>query len=301
VAEQTRRAAQANVDRRQTFAKAVHVLVDNKLRPGVEGSRADAELAAAQVQLLRAAETEKDAQAALAQALGIAGEAVQVRSGVMPQSLPGAASATVPSLSNSPVARFSMGQIEQARSREHVLSRSYFPQFNLQSAIAGRGSGLNPNGTFSGADNGLAPDRYNWAVGLTATFPAFDFFALRNRKQIEAANERAAQAEYEQTLQGLTTQVQRAREALTTAQSIAQQTAIELNAARLAESQAEARYRAGLTTVVEVAESQQLLVQADTEDAVARLSVWRALLQEAFAQGDLQPFLEAAEKAGGKP
>src|SRR5262249_16774469 len=46
-AEQTVRAAQANVERMQTFAKAVQVLVDNQLRAGADASRADAELATA--------------------------------------------------------------------------------------------------------------------------------------------------------------------------------------------------------------------------------------------------------------
>lgn len=300
VVQQARRAAQANVDRRQTFAKSVHTLVDNQLRPGVDASRADAELAAAQVQLLRTQQAEQDAGAVLALALGIAGEPVDVRPGSMPLDLPEMASAA-PSPASNPFAQFSLSGVEQARARVHVVDRSYFPEFHLQSAIAGRGSGVNPNGAFSGGDNGLAPDRYNWAVGLTASFPAFDWFALRNRKQIEAANQRAAQAEYDQTLQGLTAQEQRARTALATAQLIAQKTAIELGSARLAETQAEARYRAGLATLVEVADAQQLLVQAETDDSVARLSGWRALLQQTFAQGDLRPFLDAARKAGGTP
>jgi outer membrane protein len=300
VAQQALRAAEANVNRRETFAKAVHVLVDNQIRPGVDASRADAELAAAQVQLLRSREAEQDTDVALAQSLGIAGRAVDVRPGSLAAELPDIPS-TVPPLAKNPAAQFTLSVVEQAREREHAIDRSYFPTFTLQSAIAGRGSGVNPNGTFSGGDNGLAPDRYNWAIGLTASFPAFDFFSLRERKQIELANERAAQAEYDQTLQQLTAQVQRAQQAVETAQLIAQKTAIELNSARLADTQAEARYRAGLTTLVEVAEAQQLLVQADTDDSVAKLSVWRALLAKTFAQGDLQPFLDTARKVEGNP
>jgi outer membrane protein len=300
VAQQALRAAEANVNRRETFAKAVHVLVDNQIRPGVDASRADAELAAAQVQLLRSQEAEEDARVALAQSLGIAGRAVDVRPGSMAAELPDIPS-TVPPLASNPAAQFTLSVVEQVREREHAIDRSYFPTFTLQSAIAGRGSGVNPNGTFLGGDNGLAPDRYNWAIGLTASFPAFDFFSLRERKQIEIANERAAQAEYDQTLQQLTAQVQRAQQAVETAQLIAQKTAIELNSARLADTQAEARYRAGLATLVEVAEAQQLLVQADSDDSVAKLSVWRALLAKTFAQGDLQPFLDTAGKVEGNP
>jgi outer membrane protein TolC len=300
VAQRALRAAEANVNRRETFAKAVHVLVDNQIRPGVDASRADAELAAAQVQLLRSQEAEEDARIALTQSLGITGRTVDVRPGSIAAELPNVPNAAPPLASN-PAAQFTFSVLAQVREREHAIDRSYFPTFTLQSAIAGRGSGVNPNGTFSSGSNGLAPERYNWAIGLTATFPAFDFFSLRERKQIELANERAAQAEYDQTLQQLSAQVQRAQQAVETTQLIAQKTAIELNSARLADTQAEARYHAGLTTLVEVADAQQLLVQADIDDSVAKLAVWRALLAKTFAQGDLQPFLDTARKVEGNP
>src|SRR5215469_966751 len=57
-AEQTMRAAHADVERRETFAKSVHVLVDNQLRAGADASRADAELARARVNLARAEQQE---------------------------------------------------------------------------------------------------------------------------------------------------------------------------------------------------------------------------------------------------
>jgi outer membrane protein len=44
--------------------------------------------------------------------------------------------------------------------------------------------------------------------------------------------------------------------------------------------------------VTEVAEAQRLLAQAEADDAVARLGVWRALLAASQAAGDLMPFLE---------
>lgn len=83
---------------------------------------------------------------------------------------------------------------------------------------------------------------------------------------------------------------------------ISQNTPVELEAARAGETQASARYKAALAPIVEVAEAQRLLLQAEIEDNLARLSVWRALLGEALAQGDLQPFLDRARKSatGGR-
>jgi outer membrane protein TolC len=64
-----------------------------------------------------------------------------------------------------------------------------------------------------------------------------------------------------------------------------------LQAARDSDTQARARYDAGLTSVLEVAEAQRLLAEAESENAVANLAVWRALLAEAVLRGNLQPFL----------
>jgi hypothetical protein len=42
-----------------------------------------------------------------------------------------------------------------------------------------------------------------------------------------------------------------------------------------------------------VADAQRLLVQAEIDDAVARLTVWRGLLEMGNAQGDLATFFAA--------
>jgi outer membrane protein TolC len=190
----------------------------------------------------------------------------------------------------------------ETKAREKVLSKSYYPRFNLQGSFSGRGSGANTDGTFGTGTDGLDLMRHNWAVGLTATFSVLDFPSLHFKKQIEQSNERAQRADYDKTIQTLTAQAERAKAAYDSAVLISQNTPVELEAARLGEQQATARYQAALAPIVEVAEAQRLLLQAETEDNLARLTVWRSMLGEALAQGDLQPFLELARKraAGGQ-
>jgi outer membrane protein TolC len=67
---------------------------------------------------------------------------------------------------------------------------------------------------------------------------------------------------------------------------------VELDAARATENQERTRYQTGLATLVEVADAQSLLVQAETDDALARLAVWQNLAAVAASHGDLQPFLQ---------
>jgi outer membrane protein len=80
------------------------------------------------------------------------------------------------------------------------------------------------------------------------------------------------------------------------ARNIAANTPAEVAAARAATDQATARYQSGLGNIDEVAEAQRLLTQAEIDDALARLGVWRALLGVATAAGDIQPFLAEASQ-----
>ena len=292
-AEQRTRAAQADVERRQVFDKSVQVLVVNQLRPGADGSRADAELAGAKIQLIQAEETERVSRAALAQALGIAGAEVRIEAGPLLGPAP-ENPAPEAKVSSHPLAAVGKSRVEEEAARVRVLERSYYPHLNLQSAISGRGSGANVSGTIVPGANGLGLERYNWAVGMTVTFPLFDFASLRARKQIEAANGRREAARYDQAVQDLTGQLEKARAAWEGARRIAENTSVQLAAARATESQSRARYQAGLATIVEVADGQRLLIQAETDDSLARLSIWRGLFVMSAAEGDLEAFLRLA-------
>ena len=80
-AEQTVEAAQADVERAETLARAVRALVENQLRPGVDASRADAELAAARNQLIQAEQNVELARANLAETIGQAGANITIDPG----------------------------------------------------------------------------------------------------------------------------------------------------------------------------------------------------------------------------
>jgi outer membrane protein TolC len=82
------------------------------------------------------------------------------------------------------------------------------------------------------------------------------------------------------------------------ARAVAQNTPVQLTAAQQSESQARARYDAGLAGIVEVADAQNLLAGAEYQDAAARVDVWRALLAKAVAQGNLAPFIELLRTSG---
>ena len=288
--EQAARAAQANVGRFETFSKVVHVLVDNELRAGADASLADAELAAARIQLIQAQQTVDINRANLARALGLAGDPVTADAGPLLDSLPNAG-VSPPNFDSHPLALQQSAAIDIIRARERILDRSYFPRFNFQSAFFGRGTGLPFNGQ-TDTTNGLLPETPNWAAGISVTFQLFDLFSIRAKRRAEASNELAEKARYEQTVQNLKAQDARARALMDSALRIAANTPVQLKAAQESALRARARYDAQLATVTDVAEAQRLLAQAEIDDAVARLGVWRALLAAAAVQGDIKPFIQ---------
>jgi outer membrane protein TolC len=289
--EQVAQAAQANVNRWEVFAKSVHVLVDNQLRPGADASRADAELAVARTQFIQAQTGVRVNRAAFADILGITGTNIEVDPGQLLTLQPEVNLPTLP-LASHPAATAQHAQVEQVKAQERALDRSFVPRFFTQAALSGRGSGANPDGTDASGLNGLGLERMNYAAGITITFPLFDYFSNRAQKKIAAASQRAEEARYDQMLQDLSDQVEQALATLEGAKRVAENTPIELQAARASETQARARYQAGLATIVEFSESEGLLVQAEIDDALARLNVWRGLEGVAAAQGNLEPFVQ---------
>lgn len=282
-------AARANVQRLEVFANNVRALVENQLRAGVERSRADAEVAAARNRLIEAQRDVELARVSLAEAVGAPGAPVTVaRDAALTVPLP---PANVPfDAAVHPRAVAADADIDAVSARDRVLDASYLPRVELQSAFAGRGVSRQIDGTSNG--NALGWQAPNWAIGLSVTFPSLEIFRTQARRRVEANRLQEAMAHYDHTVQALQTQDARARAVTASAFQFAANTPQQLQAARDTDAQARARYDAGLTSIVEVAEAQRLLAQAEAENAVANLAVWRALMAAAVVRGDLQLFLK---------
>ncbi|MGH9398275.1 MAG: TolC family protein [Terriglobia bacterium] len=291
--DQRVKASQADVDRRTVFARSVHALVDARLRPGADASRADAELAAARTQLILAEETLAVARAALAELLGISGTRVEIKTGPFLKVPPENIWAQTPP-ANHPAAVVEQRSIQEVQSRISVLNHSFYPHFILEELSSARGSGENSKGQSSPGISGLDVSAYNWEAGLNVQMNLTDIFSIRQRKKIEIANRRREEALYALTTQTINGQVEQARAVLDGARRVAENTPIELRASRESEAQARARFRAGVGTIVDVAEAQRLLVQAEIDDSLARLSIWRALADLATTEGNVRPFLDLA-------
>ena len=292
--------AQANLKRYEAFAKAVHVLVDNQLRPGADASQADAQLAVARNQLIQAQTQEAVRRSSLSVFVEMPGDQVSIDAAAVLVALPASDLDARPAASHPSVLEENALSLQQL-AQKRILDRSYVPSFSTLGAVSGRGVGTGLTGSFPGGAAGLAPDTFNWAVGVQVKFSALDYFGLREQKMIQAAKIDAEHARYDLSQRNVSSAMEQARATLQGSRQIAANTPAELAAARASELQQQARYRSGLATVVDVTAAEGVLAQAEADDAIARLGVWRGELGVAAAQGDLKPFLDLLQnQAKGK-
>ena len=282
------KSGKASVDRARVFSTVVKTQVDKALRPGADAARVDSELAVAETQLARAEQAEAVRAAQLAEAMGNAGRAVDPVPGGL---LDGPAGETPRAIvvDSHPLVKESAAAIDRARAQRAAVDVEFLPRVDLVAAVWLRGSGL-----FGSPGAGLVPDVPNWAAGAVATWSVFDIPGLRARARAAAATESVAAARKDESILAVEGQLTGASALLVGARRIAQLTPAALTAAHAAETQATARYQAGLSQVTDVADAQRLLAQAEVDDALARLDVRRAALLLARAAGDLRPFLASA-------
>jgi outer membrane protein len=291
--EQTVLAAQAASTRAAELQRITEALVSAELRPGVETSLARAEVASAELQVIRARQAVAEARTTLALLLGVPPATVEFSAAKL---LSAPVVAQERTLEANPLVREAQAAINESEARLRVLDRSYFPRFTFQGTSYARGTGALPEGRLLGGVNGLGPNIQNWAAGFTVQFPLFDLPAIRARKQAESSRLTAEQERRRQVLLDLETRRGRAQAAYEAALQVAKTTPALSEAARAAVEQATARYQSGLGTAREVAESQRQLAQAEIDERLAVLGIWRARLAVLAAEGDISPLLTEASQ-----
>jgi outer membrane protein TolC len=205
---------------------------------------------------------------------------------------------SVPALNTSanPLVAEQDAAVAQSKAQLAALERAYFPRFYAQGAAYARGTGAELDGAIRGGLNGLGPNIQDYALGFTVQFPVLDRFAIQAREAAQSAVVRANSARSQQIAAEVRARWNMAVATLQGARRIVENTPVQVSAARAAVQQASARYQSGLGNIDDVAEAQRLLTQAEIDDALARLGVWRGLLEIAIGAGDIRPFAEEVDR-----
>lgn len=286
-------AAKAGVDRAQVFLNIVQATVGSDLRAGADLSRAKAELAFAKTALTRAQTARDLAVTDVRVAIGAPDAKIQIDVGKLAGTPPSSLAAGT---ARDPHLVAADARVRVADAERRVIATATQPKLSLIGAVFARGNGL----LTGGADaRGLVPDAPNWTLGVLFTWPVLADRTVAPQVRAQEAKVAREHAHEDALAQELAGRNERAKALLDGALEVTKNTPDALQAARDGEKQTTARFQAQLANADDVAQAQRLLVQAETEDALARLDVWRALLFTAYANGDLAPFL-AVYRRGGK-
>lgn len=282
------------VERASALRDFVVAGIDRGLRPRIERERVEADLQRFEAQRIRSEGALANARANLAAAIGSSSLEVDASDAIGTQVVgdtPNVEQAVALAEPTDPSLREARLRVEAQHESVGVARSQRYPSLYLTGALSGRNGGADPSSGETTGGNGFVPNVPNWSVGVVLQVPLFDA-NLNAKVDAALAAENALRARADAVRVGVVANAARtvrdlaiAREALPALQRA--EAASKSNYA-----QADARYRAGLGTSVELADAEALRVDAEIQyvlgvQAVARahLAVLRALSEQTAVNG----------------
>lgn len=251
--------------------------VDSGLRPPIDLTRAEADLMRFDVGKMRARGALTSAQTQLAAVVGVSDATLDAAGDAAPEAAkPVDASAAVRAAqAANPAILESAARVREQEARTSAIKAELRPNLWLTSTFSGRAGGATPANGEVPSGQGWLPVVPNWDVGLVLSWRIFDG-VTGARADASRAREQVRRAELEQVKQRELAGLRRT----IVGDEIAQSTLPALARARAAAeanyAQAEARFKQGLATVVELADAEALRTEAEINEAMGKFEAARS-------------------------
>jgi outer membrane protein len=261
--------------------------ITSGLRPPIELTRAQADLARFDIGRVRARGGLAVAQSVLAAVIGAPDPGVDA-SGETPKpaDMPALPRALELARTRNPRLASAIAELRAAEEHTHAVAAELRPDLSLTATFSGRAGGASPSNGAVPSGSGWIPDVPNWDVGILLNWPLFDGTIAARRdaarreeevRRVEIDIDREQEvAKVHQTY----IEVQVGRATLTALDNA-------VVAARANYDQADARFRAGLGTAVELADAEAVRTDAEIQRALGQfeLARARAAFGRAIAEG----------------
>jgi outer membrane protein TolC len=258
------------------------------LRSPIELTRAEADLARFDTGRVRARGGLFIAQTTLAATVGVDDPALDAAGPPSaPPDMPALEAAISQAGARDPRILTTLAALRAEEERTRAIGAELRPDLSLTATLSGRSGGAPPSGNGVAADHaGWVPDVANWDVGIVLSWPIFDGM-VQARKNASRAREDVRRDEIALARHDETATVRRAYAAVDVARTALPGLERSVEAARANYAQAEARFKSGLGTSVELADAEALRTQADIELALGQfdLARARAAFGRAIAEG----------------
>jgi outer membrane protein len=250
--------------------------VDSGLRSPIELTRAEADLDRFDVGRIRARGGLAIAQSVLAAAIGAPDAAVDA--GGSPPALaetPTLEDALRLAIERDPRIAETFAQLKAAEEQTRAVGAALRPDLGLTATLSGRAGGAPPSSGPTPNGSGWLPDVPNWDAGLVLSWPLFDG-VISARRDAAKAEERVRHDEIDVAREAQLAAVRQAFIKVQAARSALVALENAVVAARANYDQADARFRAGMGTAVELADAEAVRTEADIQLAIGQFDVARA-------------------------
>jgi outer membrane protein TolC len=299
-AQQLSKAAQDNLNRTIDIQTVVVARVKSGLNPGVDSSQANAEVAAAQIALTNARETEQEQSNQLAQYLAITPpQGFLLDSTFVTKAPANTDPQSSTNLENHPLLRFYQNRVAVSDEQAKYLNTFSYPTFTLFGAYQGRGSGFNSAYGINQTDYnssygaGADPTRFNYLFGAGVTWNITNPFRVHYLVRSQKFASAQYQNDYNLVSQQLSAEQVLAETKISNSLKNFHDAPAEIKAARDAYVQKSALYKNGLANIVDLTQALYVLNRAEVDNYIASSNVWQALLYKAAATGDLGIFMNS--------
>ena len=269
-------AADEAATRASAHRDAARAGVEAGLRTPVDLARAEAEVARFEVAKVRAEGALAAAQAVFAAVVGVPDEALDAGDPAGDED----PSASLEDLlerarGSSAEVREALARVELSKAETRAAAAQMRPDIFLTAAISGRAGGAPPSSGTTVGGHGLAPLVPNWDVGVVLSVPLYDPVLAARRDALRAVEE-VRKAELGATRAAQAAVVRQAYLGLVATRQALGALDRAAAAARANHEQAEARFKAGLGTMLELVDAEALRVEAEVERAVGGFEAARA-------------------------
>lgn len=282
-----------NIYRNQQIIHTIVVLARSGLRAGIDTSIAGAELSKAKLVYIELANEYKKEQQYLALISGLPFQNIQPDTTLENQLIgksPDFTSLGADSL-NHPLIAYYQSRYQQSKANEQVARKRYNPKISIEAAGWGRGSSINAHDEFNSLNTGWGFNRSNYLVGLALSYNLTDL----KRRQLKLKTEKLASSyalkQLNEQKASLSASNYEANTEFTTSLSRLDEIPVQLKAAQDAYRQKFSLYKNGLTDIIELDASLNVLYRAETDYSRAKNQFAYALFQKAITENQLAKLL----------
>ena len=282
------KASEDAYERSRVHRELANAGVSAGLRSPIELTRANADLAQFDIARVRAQGGLSTAQTVFAATVGAPDAALDVASAPpAPAELPDLSAAIQRAEAADPRLLEALKQLRAEELSTQAIGAETRPSLALTGTISGRAGAAPASGTGTIPDTGgWVPSVPNWDVGVVLSWPLFDP-TVSARASASRAREQVRHEDISLVREQETALIREAYSAVDVARSVVPGLRRAVDAARANYDQADARFKAGLGTSVELADAENLRTQAEIQLVLGEfeLARTRAAFGRTIAEG----------------